>query len=93
MADNNYPLPTVHPDSGALVCPPGFVTTQAAGAGVASEAPLEMLALDCEMSYTTQGLEVTRVSAVDAKGVTLYDRLVLPDNPITDYNTRHSGAR
>lgn len=32
------------------------------------------------------------MSAVDAKCVTVYDRLVLPDNPITDYNTRHSGA-
>lgn len=33
------------------------------------------------------------MSAVDGKCVTIYDRLVLPDNPITDYNTRHSGAR
>lgn len=32
------------------------------------------------------------MSAVDAKCATVYDRLVLPDNPITDYNTRHSGA-
>lgn len=54
MADNNYPLPAVDPASGALACPPGFVVTQPAGCGVAGERPAEMVALDCEMSYTAK---------------------------------------
>ena len=36
-------------------------------------------------------LQVTRVSVVDAAGRTVFDRLVLPDEAITNYNTQHSG--
>lgn len=35
MADNNYPLPVLHAETGELRCPEGFVVTQPAGAGVA----------------------------------------------------------
>lgn len=54
MSDNNYPLPSVDPVSGELVCPPAFVVTQPAGGGVADAQTAEMIALDCEMSYTAQ---------------------------------------
>ena len=43
------------------------------------------------MCYTAAGLEVTRVSVVDADGSVVYDSLVLPGLPILDYNTAHSG--
>ncbi|KZC04664.1 Putative RNA exonuclease NEF-sp [Dufourea novaeangliae] len=51
-----------------------------------------MFGLDCEMCRTTTGeLELTRISLVDESMNIIYDSLVKPDNPITDYLTRFSG--
>ena len=45
--------------------------------------------LDCEMCYTTYGIELTRVTVVDEDGADAYESFVRPDNPILDYNTRY----
>ncbi|KAH8314968.1 hypothetical protein KR074_005935 [Drosophila pseudoananassae] len=48
-------------------------------------------ALDCEMSYTGRGLDVTKVSLVALNGQLVYEHFVRPDCDIIDYNTRYSG--
>ena len=53
---------------------------------------LDVVALDCEMVYTTASMELARVSIVDTKGTTLLDEFVLPRNKVLDYNTRFSGV-
>lgn len=54
---------------------------------------VELAGIDCEMSYTTQGMECVRVTLVDWNGKLVYDQVVKPDNPILDYNTRFSGVK
>jgi RNA exonuclease 1 len=50
-----------------------------------------LVAIDCEMSHTTAGLELTRFTMLDSKGIILIDELILPLNPIVDLNTKFSG--
>ncbi|KAJ8285229.1 hypothetical protein GJAV_G00024440 [Gymnothorax javanicus] len=50
-----------------------------------------VFALDCDTCYTTQGLELARVTVVNTSLQVIYDAFVKPDNEVIDYNTRFSG--
>lgn len=47
--------------------------------------------LDCEMCYTTHGLDLTRVTVINSACKVVYETLIKPLHPIIDYNTRYSG--
>lgn len=49
------------------------------------------MAVDCEMCYTQDALELARVTLVGENEEVLLDELVLPDTPILHYNTAFSG--
>ncbi len=42
----------------------------------------EIVALDCEMIYTTGGMRVARVSVVDGMGAEVFDELVRMDDGV-----------
>ncbi|KAH3684625.1 hypothetical protein WICPIJ_004381 [Wickerhamomyces pijperi] len=54
----------------------------------------KMIGLDCEMGYTTKGLELIRLTIVDYLDpkVTLFDELIKPSGKILDLNTLWSGV-
>lgn len=54
---------------------------------------LPVAALDCEMSYTTAGISVTRITLVDETGDVVFDELIrCPDGvSMIDLNTQFSG--
>lgn len=54
--------------------------------------PIKAYALDCEMSFTRFGLDVTKVTVVALDGTLVYDAMVRPEADIIDYNTRFSGV-
>ncbi|KAJ3348602.1 RNA exonuclease 3 [Entophlyctis luteolus] len=51
-----------------------------------------VVAIDCEMSYTRGGMEVTRVSVVDEQGNIIIDELLRPVYDVVDLNTEWSGV-
>ncbi|RUP51321.1 hypothetical protein BC936DRAFT_148766 [Jimgerdemannia flammicorona] len=53
----------------------------------------DLVALDCEMCYTTAGLELARLTVLDGRdGAAVLDELVLPrGGAVIDLNTRFSG--
>ena len=51
-----------------------------------------IVGLDCEMAYTTAGMELIRLILVDIEGNLLLDQLVLPRNEVLDLNTQFSGV-
>ncbi|KAI8584794.1 hypothetical protein K450DRAFT_218041 [Umbelopsis ramanniana AG] len=59
----------------------------------ASKDVRQIIALDCEMAYTTAGMELVRISAIDEFNETIIDELVLPQHMVVDLNSRYSGIQ
>ncbi|KAI0774244.1 ribonuclease H-like protein [Fomes fomentarius] len=59
----------------------------------AGDTALDIVALDCEMIYTTGGMRVARVSVINSSGKEVLDELVRMDEgvEVIDFNTRFSG--
>lgn len=66
----------------------GYVETQPRGA-----AGRKIFGIDCEMCFTTVGLELTKVTVINYKQEIIYETLAKPLNPILDYNTMYSGLK
>ncbi|KAK3818175.1 MAG: ribonuclease H-like domain-containing protein [Linnemannia gamsii] len=56
-----------------------------------SKKPHSVVAMDCEMCYTTGGFELIRITVVDKLGKVIMDELVKPGHPVLDLNSRFSG--
>lgn len=50
-----------------------------------------VFAMDCEMVYTTAGMELARVTVSDQDNNAVFETLVKPDSEVVDLNTRFSG--
>ncbi|KAI0661013.1 ribonuclease H-like protein [Cubamyces menziesii] len=63
------------------------------GSDSTTDTALDVVALDCEMIYTTGGMRVARVSVVDSAGKEIFDEYVRMDEgvEVIDFNTRFSG--
>jgi RNA exonuclease 1 len=48
--------------------------------GDTADTALDVVAIDCEMIYTTAGMSVARVSVVDGSGKEMYDQIVRLDD-------------
>lgn len=61
---------------------------------LADSEPLFAAGIDCEMGYTSFGVELIRVTVVDwDSGKTVLDRTVFPYGEVIDLNTRFSGVK
>ena len=81
--------PQLHVTAGeTLTKEPGYVQTTPDEDNTSKQAKQVVYALDCEMSYTTVGLELTRVTVVNMNLQPVYETLVKPRHTIVDYNTR-----
>ncbi|KAG0334195.1 hypothetical protein BG004_000524 [Podila humilis] len=90
LKDCEFPLPT-YLDPGSELLEGWIETVQKTRSETDTPTPKTLLAIDCEMCLTSRGSELTRISVLDESGKTIYDTLVMPDNPIVDYLTKYSG--
>jgi RNA exonuclease 1 len=54
---------------------------------------LEIVALDCELVYTTSGMSLARLTVVNSEGDVVLDEHVKPNGALLDTNYRFSGVK
>ncbi|KAL1128818.1 hypothetical protein AAG570_013352 [Ranatra chinensis] len=86
MVLENYPIPLKGELSQKYA---DYVMTCDSYVEVSAQSP--MWGLDCEMCMTPAGSELTRVTVVNEQHEVVYNSLVKPYNPITNYLTKFSG--
>ncbi|EKM52741.1 uncharacterized protein PHACADRAFT_261348 [Phanerochaete carnosa HHB-10118-sp] len=90
MLENDYPVPSYIAETFEKT--EGWVETPKPSEESLTNKSLRIFAIDCEMCQTEDGKELARVCIIDyASGVVIYDKLVKPQKPVTDYLTRWSG--
>ncbi|KAI6021580.1 hypothetical protein BKA83DRAFT_4284172 [Pisolithus microcarpus] len=93
MIENDYPIPSYMAD--VFEKPPGWVETPRSEQDFILSIPAKrprVYAVDCEMCETEDGKELARVCVIEYEsGIVVYDKLVKPPKPVTDYLTRWSG--
>ena len=77
--------------SGGVVGGDGAPVEGEAEEGETRAPPYRLLAMDCEMCQTTEGMEVTRLTVVDGDRKVVLDSFVKPHNEIVDHLTKYSG--
>lgn len=69
-----------------------FQTLHSDKSKVAGSMPLDIVALDCELGFTTAGLSLTRVTLLDESGSVVLDELCKPHADVVDANVQFSGV-
>ncbi|KAI7863071.1 hypothetical protein BDF14DRAFT_1885454 [Spinellus fusiger] len=87
LVSEGYPIPAILDNSSEL--PEGWVDTPI-GSGDGREKRL--MALDCEMCRTANGLAITSIALVNAEGESVLRCHVKPAEKIIDYLTKYSGV-
>lgn len=54
---------------------------------------LAIIALDCELVYTTSGMSLARLTVIDSDSKVVLDEHVKPQGTVIDLNTRFSGVK
>lgn len=71
-----------------------FVPTASLNSVITPAYPkLSIVALDCELVYTTSGMALARLTVVNEEGEVVLDEHVRPEGNLLDTNTRFSGVR
>ncbi|GES82746.1 ribonuclease H70 [Rhizophagus clarus] len=95
MVQNDYPLPTCMTKESQVLSDDWVeVPMKASDIFIEKEfirKNFRILSIDCEMCKSNDLSVLTRVSIVDIGCNVVYDELVMPEEPITDYLTPFSG--
>ena len=89
MIENSYPCPLVVSDKSTEQYIAITEWPQSENDDEVTSLPI--FAVDCEMVMTCEGHELARVSIVNESFECIYDTLVKPLNPVSDYLTKYSG--